>query len=114
MSALRPLTLALLILVSAKSLASPSGFDQSHDMFLTQKWPSRASNYKEFPLFCGNFVMVDGVVKDEDLEPLCLNLSADLSLGVQKIPFHFDLKSLKTLTADWLHDLPLRQPVPAL
>ena len=113
MSALRPLTLALLILVSAKSLASPSWFDQSHEIFLTPKLRSLASNYQEFPLFWWNFVIVDGVVKDEDLEPLCLNLSADLSLGVQKIPCHFDLKSLKTLTADWLHDLPLRQPVPA-
>ena len=104
--------LVLLIYMGGVAEAAPRWFDQSHEIFLTPQMRTMASNYQEFPLFWWNFLIVDGAVKDEDLEPLCTELAANPSLGIQKLPCHFDLKSLKALTADWLHDVPLRQQIP--
>src|ERR1035437_1528983 len=101
----------VLLLWSIQAHATPKWFDQSHEIFLTPELGHLASNYRDFPLFWWNFLILDGDVKWEDAEALCADIATSQSEFVQKLPCHFELKNLKAMTEDWLRDLPLRQPI---
>jgi len=104
--------LAALFLVSFSASAMPKWFDQSHEIFLTKELDTMASNYRDFPLFWWNFLIIDGTTNWDDLSALCADIATSSANLVQKVPCHFDVKQLGDFTHDWLRDLPLREAFP--
>ncbi len=109
---MRSLILAAFLFGCVQGFAVPKWFDQSHEIFLTPKLNTMASNYRDYPIFWWNFLILDGESKWSDIDALCAQLSLEKDLGIQKLPCHFDLTQLKGLTQDWLRDLPLRTTMP--
>lgn len=108
---MKRIILLLLFSLGLQAGATPKWLDQSHEIFLTARLNSLASHYRDFPLFWWNFFILEGEPSREDIEKLCADLASDGA--IQKMPCHFDLKNLQSLTGDWLKDVPLREPLPA-
>ncbi|MGZ3723190.1 MAG: hypothetical protein ACXVA9_09680 [Bdellovibrionales bacterium] len=104
--------LCLFLFWTIQASATPKWFDQSHEIFLTPELNTLASSFRDFPLFWWNFVVVEGETKWEDLENLCTELGESEGPLIAKLPCHFELKSLKDMTRDWLRDEPLRETFP--
>lgn len=101
--------LPFLLFWGVQASAVPSWFDQSHEIFLPAKVNALASTYRDYPIFWWNFLILEGQPQWEDLEAFCSRLSESSKVDIQKLPCHFDLKSLTAMTKDWVRDAPLRQ-----
>jgi predicted exporter len=71
-----------------------------------------AAPYRDYPLFWWNFLVVEGRMDSQSLSALCEDVAESFPIEIQKIPCHFDLKSLRSLAADWIADTPRRIPAP--
>nr|HMN68960.1 hypothetical protein [Bdellovibrionales bacterium] len=87
-------------------------FDQSHEIFMTEKLSAVASKYRDYPLFWWNFIVVDGKLTREEVEKLCADLWRENRGAIAKLPCAQGPESLQSLTTDWLKDLPRRRDWP--
>lgn len=92
----------------------PKWLDTTYDSFLTPQMKSAVANYRQYPLFWWNFVVVDRSGPPGQTEKIAAQICYALSesRAIRKLPCSFNLKNLKEFAESWIADTPLRREFP--
>ncbi len=100
-----------LIFLSSWSAADPRWLETTYDTFLTSELKSTVSNYRDYPLFWWNFIVIEPSSNSQAVAATICEAIGE-SRAVAKLPCHFNLKSIKELAESWIADTPLRRNFP--